>query len=135
MHRELGADYVQYLAFTRSHDSAPTGAPQPPIEEITVTYDKFEDVVIVLPPWARSPMGEANFPPVMTTRYSGKARPAELHNEVILGIGRFGIGQQFRDRHEIPIVCGDDRLEHTDDRYSSDQNGAFWWDEYLILLR
>jgi hypothetical protein len=27
---------------------APTGAPKPPISEITVTYEKFEDVTVIL---------------------------------------------------------------------------------------
>ncbi len=113
---------------------APAWAPLPPIPEITVDYDKFEDRTAVVLHLGTFDDERGRFSAVMVAVHSGKGRPAEPADEIHLGIGRYGIGREFADRHEIRIACGDDRLKHTGDKYGSEQNGPFWWNETLYTI-
>ena len=55
----------------------------------------------------------------MLTSHSGKVRPEGLDSQVVLSIHRYGQRWEFLNEHQIRIVCGDDRIEHNSDHYSS----------------
>ena len=97
-----------------------TPAPEPPISEITVKYDKFDDHTQIHLDLGEFTDDRGDFSASMYIGHSGKTRPAELHNDVGLLIYRYGQRWEFLNEHEIRIVCGDDRIEHNSDRYSSD---------------
>ncbi len=98
----------------------PAGAPEPPISEITVKYNKFDDRTLVRLDLGAFTDDRGHFSASLFIGYSGKARPRELRKEVGLGIYRYGQGWEFLYEHQIRIVCGDDRIEHEHDHYDSD---------------
>jgi len=107
-----------------------TPAPEPPISEITVQYDKFDDRTFISLDLGEFTDHRGHFSAALLTSYSGKARPQELRNVVCLHIYRYRQGWEFLSRHQIRIVCGDDRMEHNRDYYHSDmQDGDC--NEYL----
>jgi hypothetical protein len=96
-----------------------TPSPEPPISAMTVTYDKFDDITLI-----RLGLGEftddrGTFVGSMLTSHSGKVRPEGLDSQVVLSIHRYGQRWEFLNEHQIRIVCGDDRIEHNSDHYSS----------------
>jgi len=102
----------------------PAGAPEPPISEITVKYNKFDDFTAIRLDLGSFTDDRGTFVASLSCVYSGKARPEELRSRVNLHIYRYGETWEFLHEHQIRIVCGDDRIEHDGDAYNSDMKGG-----------
>jgi hypothetical protein len=97
----------------------PTGAPEPPISEITAEYNKFEDRTSVALKIARFRDEEdgLNFF-ALILHHEGKARPTQLKEFIYLVIVRHGRDWKYRTHHDLKMACGDDRVLHFGDEYN-----------------
>src|SRR5271157_6141692 len=110
--RELVANHVHTLLLLALTTQTPAGAPEPPISEITVKYNKFDDLTAIRLDLGSFTDDRGTFVASLSCVYSGKARPEELRSRVNLHIYRYGETWEFLHEHQIRIVCGDDRIEH-----------------------
>ncbi len=80
----------------------PAGAPEPPISEITVKYNKFDDFTAIRLDLGSFIDDRGTFVASLGIVCSGKARPEELRSRVNLHIYRYDQMWEFLLEHQPP---------------------------------
>jgi len=115
---------------------APAGAPTPP-RDVEVHYDKFENNTFIHVNPIKYPLtddrGGDLYVTLMAT-HTGKGRPTELSNDVCLIITRIGREWEYLTDHKMSIVCGDLRLLHPGDKYTSELKHGDCWETIQTFL-